>query len=230
MHTFSDSPSFRLPLHELTRDDIYRFASAMFEKDRNFDRVKDVCMDLVQEVVAAANGVSLWARLVVRSLLEGVGHHDSQSALREKLKSIQKDLNDLFAELLGSINPSDHKRSDQMLFIASGYPRPIPMNALAYSWLENLNNPEFPFSSPVHGYSDEEIKKRHRNLQPQLDSLSKEVLEMVPVPSASDIFFGYTVQFFHRTVRDYLRDDVRQSQFRGRLPNFNLMKSIFVCT
>jgi hypothetical protein len=223
MHTFSDSPKFRLRLHELTRNDISLFVSAMFEGDTNFDRVKDVYMNLVRDIVGTANGVFLWARLVVRSLLEGVGHHDSQSALQEKLNSIPKDLDELFAKLLGSINPSDRKRSDQMLFIAARDQLPYPMNALAYSWLENLNDTKFPFSSPVQGYSDEEIKKRHRDLRPQLDSLSKGLLEMVPNPYAyGDIFFGYTVQFFHRTVRDYLRDDLRQSQFQGRLPGFNL--------
>ncbi|KAH6714421.1 hypothetical protein BKA61DRAFT_359607 [Leptodontidium sp. MPI-SDFR-AT-0119] len=223
MHTFSDSLNFRLRLHELTRADISRFASAMFEKDINFDRVKDVYTNLVRDIVGAANGVFLWARLVVRSLLEGVGHHDSQSALQEKLNSIPKDLDELFAKLLGSINPSDRKRSDQMLFIATGDPPENPMNALAYSWLEDLNDPNFPFSSPTQGYSNEEIKKRHDDLRPQLDSLSKGLLEMVPDDRASeDIFFGYTVQFFHRTVRDYLRDDSRQRRFQGRLPDFNL--------
>jgi hypothetical protein len=223
MHTFSDSLNFRLRLHELTRADISRFASAMFEKDINFYRVKDVYTHLVRDIVGTANGVFLWARLVVRSLLEGVGHHDSQSALQEKLNSIPKDLDELFAKLLGSINPSDRKRSDQMLFIATGDPAENPMNALAYSWLEDLNDPNFPFSSPTQGYSNEEIKKRHDDLRPQLDSLSKGLLELVPDTRASeDIFFGYTVQFFHRTARDYLRDDSRQRRFQGRLPDFNL--------
>jgi hypothetical protein len=46
---------------------------------------------------------------------------------------------------------------------------------------------------------------------------------MVPDTRASeDIFFGYNVQFFHRTVRDYLRDDSRQRRFQGRLPDFKL--------
>jgi hypothetical protein len=60
-------------------------------------------------------------------------------------------------------------------------------------------------------------------LRPQLDSLFKGLLEMVPSARVSDdIFFGYKVQFFHRTVREYLRDDLRQRQFQGRLPDFNL--------
>jgi len=145
----------------------------MFEKDFNFERVKDVYTHLVGDIVETANGVFLWARLVVRSLLEGVGHHDSQSALQEKLNSIPKELDELFAKLLGTIKPSDRKRSDQMLFIATGDPPGNSLNALAYSWLEDLNDPNFPFSSPTQGYSDEEIKKRHSDLRPQLDSLSK---------------------------------------------------------
>lgn len=222
METFSDSPHSRLRLHELTRHDISHFASAMFEKDRNFERIKDLYVELVEDVVRMANGVFLWARLVVRLLLEGVGHRNSRSALQDKLNSIPKDLDALFDKLLGSVDPSDRKRSDQILFIATGDLSNDPANALAYSWLEELENPKFPFSSAVRGYSDEEITKRHHNLRPQLDGLTKGLLEMIPNGHASDdIFFGYTVQFFHRTVRDYLQDDSRQSQFQGRLPDFD---------
>jgi hypothetical protein len=36
------------------------------------------------------------------------------------------------------------------------------------------------------------------------------------------MYFGYTVQFFHRTVRDYLCEDSRQRQFRSSVPDFDL--------
>lgn len=45
---------------------------------------------------------------------------------------------------------------------------------------------------------------------------------MIPVSELRDVFFGYTVQFFHRTVRDYLQDNSKQSQIKSRLPGFDI--------
>jgi hypothetical protein len=231
LYTFSDDPRLRIHLHKLTRDDINRFACAMFEKDRNFNKIKDSYMKLVTDIVDMADGVFLWARLVVHSLLSGIGQHDSNLALQEKLNAIPKGLDELFDQLLGAIEPADRKRSDKLLLIATRQSFPfshsLDCNVLIYSWLEDLDDPNFPFSSPIRGYSDEEIKKRHEDLRRQLHSLSKGLVEISPVnlglyKGPEDIYFKYTVQFFHRTVREYLQDNSRQSQMKSRLPGFDV--------
>jgi hypothetical protein len=227
LDTFSDDPDLRIHLHELTRGDISRFARAMFEKDRSFSRVQDSYLHLVHSIVGMAEGVFLWARLVVRSLLSGIGHNDPTSVLQEKLKATPKGLDDLFNKLLGAIDPGDRKRSDKMLLIATLNPRWDSLNALIYSWLEDLEDPNFPFNLPVQGYSDEEIKRRHQDLRRQLDSLSKGLLEITTTTYNSDIFFKYKVQFFHRTVRDYLQDSSRQIQMKSRLPGFDITETYF---
>jgi hypothetical protein len=223
LDTFTDN--LRIHLHKLTRGDISRFAHVMFEKDRNFSRIRDSYLDLVNRIVNLADGVFLWARLVVRSLLSGVGHNDSTSVLREKLEATPKGLDDLFEKLLGAIDPGDRKRSDKMLLIATLNPLDNSLNALAYSWLEDLEDPNFPFSLPVQGYSDEEVKKRCEYVRRQLDSLSKGLLEITTITSCSDLFFKYKIQFFHRTVRDYLQDDSRQNQIKSRLTGFDITEA-----
>jgi hypothetical protein len=227
LNTFSNDPKLRIHLHELTRGDISRFAHAMFEQDRNFDRIKDTYLDLVHDIVEMANGVFLWARLVVRSLLSGVGHRDSALALQQKLNAVPRGLDELFDKLLGAIDPADRKRSDKLLLIATLNHRRVSLNALAFSWLEDLEDPNFPFNSPVQGYSDEEIKKRHHDLPPQLDSLSKGLLEISHASESSeDLYFARTVNFFHRTVREYLQEDLRQSQMKSRVPGFDTNKAL----
>jgi hypothetical protein len=52
------------------------------------------------------------------------------------------------------------------------------MNALVYSWLEDLKDPDFPYKAPIKAYSNEEIMNRHSAVRAQLDSLSKGLLEM----------------------------------------------------
>ena len=227
LNTFSNDPKLRIHLHELTRGDICRFAHAMFEQDQNFDRIKDTYLDLVRDIVRMADGVFLWARLVVRSLLSGVGHRDSALALQQKLNAVPKGLDELFDKLLGAIDPGDRKRSDKLLLIATLNHERNPLNALAYSWLEDLEDPNFPFNSPVQGYSDEEIKRRHHDLPPQLDSLSKGLLEIGHASEPfEDLYFARKVEFFHRTVRDYLQEDSRQSQMKSRVPGFDTNKAL----
>jgi hypothetical protein len=104
-----------------------------------------------------------------------------------------------------------------MLTMATHYTN---LNALSYSWIEDLEDPDFPFSSPVRGYSDEEIENRHQDLRRQLDSVSKGLLEITSVLT-EDLYFKYQVQFFHRSVRDYLQDASRQNQIKSRLPSFD---------
>ena len=106
-----------------------------------------------------------------------------------------------------------------MLSLAASHP---PLNALMYSWLEDLEDPDFPFSAPVQAYSDKEIRNRHEIVRCQLDSRTKGLLEMSNTITTSpghprflmayqDIYFKYNVQFFHRTVQDYLNEPMRHA-------------------
>ncbi|EXJ81430.1 hypothetical protein A1O3_07722 [Capronia epimyces CBS 606.96] len=233
MKTFPDEANLRIRLHEVTSNDIRRFASSMFEKDVNFRRVSDLYLELVDDIVRDANGVFLWARLVVRSLLEGVGRHYSAAALRERLATVPKDLGQLFDQLLGAIHPADRKLSDKIFLLVSyseGLSKvfsiwPSP-NVLMFSWLEDLEDPTFPFTLPVRGYSDAEIVERHEAMRCRIDGLSRGLLEMVPTRE-SDLYFKYRVQFFHRSVQDYLGDHSRQSDMQNRVPNFNPVEDYF---
>ncbi|KAK3368399.1 hypothetical protein B0H63DRAFT_528767 [Podospora didyma] len=60
--------------HELTRSDLFKFASVQFTKHLSDpDKVASqrVCRELVGDIVNRADGVFLWASLVVRSLING---------------------------------------------------------------------------------------------------------------------------------------------------------------
>lgn len=225
MSTFSNDPAHQLSLHEVTSIDIRRFAVTMFRKSPHFERIREIYMDLVTNLVERANGVFLWARLVVHSLLDGVGHRYSHSALMEKLDAIPTDLGQLFDTLLAGIDPSDRRRSAKMFLIATTFEH--EKNALIYSWLEDLEDPTFPFSSPVRACSNEEVGTRHEDVYCQLDSLSRGLLEVVPSTFPNDLYFKYNVQFFHRSVRDYLEEPSRQEQMRARNPTFNCRNNYF---
>lgn len=108
VQSFANDLNRQISIHELTREDIFNFGVAMFEKDPNFHRVKDIYKELVTEVAEAAGGVSLWARLTMRSLLKSVGYQG------RKLHLMPKGLDELFDQILSSINPDDQLLSGQL--------------------------------------------------------------------------------------------------------------------
>jgi hypothetical protein len=113
------------------------------------------------------------------------------------------------------------------------------LNALMLSWLEDLADPDFPFSAPIRAYSDDEVRSRHEVVRCQLDSLSRGLLEMRGISSynkhdsgnflmaSKDIYFEQKVDFFHRTVREYLRDPERLAIIKQRLgKQFDVVEAI----
>jgi energy-coupling factor transporter ATP-binding protein EcfA2 len=202
-------------LHELTRDDIRRFARANLMpvlQDSGFDENREEYLFLLNNIVDMSDGVFLWARLVVRSLVSGITHSDSPRDLHERLENTPKDLNGLFRKMLDGVDHAVRKRSDKMLLVAIHNPFEEPLNALAYSWLSDLDDPDFPFNQPFEGYSDEEIAKRIQIVRRQVDALTKGLLELRtrqywPHHYLDKPYFRDCVEFFHRSVRDYLKDN-----------------------
>ncbi|KAF7943099.1 hypothetical protein EAE96_011042 [Botrytis aclada] len=59
---------------------------------------------LITEVVDGGDGVFLWVRLVVNSLLDGLRKRDDISTLRVRLRETPKEIDDLYDRILPSIN------------------------------------------------------------------------------------------------------------------------------
>ncbi|KAK2757494.1 small s protein [Colletotrichum kahawae] len=109
----------KLRLHFLTHDDVVKYVN---ENLHNHPRMvqlairspKESC-NLIEEIVEAAQGVFLWVRLVVRSLLEGLQNHDAIDTLTERLRELPSDLEDLFRVMLERV-PHRYKRNMSKIF------------------------------------------------------------------------------------------------------------------
>ncbi|KAJ5626256.1 hypothetical protein N7510_002565 [Penicillium lagena] len=222
----------QISIHELTREDISKFSVAMFERDPNFHRIKDSYEDLVIEVVNASDGVFLWAGLVVRSLLKSIGYQGSEKDLKRRLHLMPKGLDKLFDQILSSIDPDDQLLSDQLFLLTTrNFCRwqPTVRNAIAYSWLEDLEDPGFPYELPMRSCTESEINERLERVSCTLDCLSRGLLEMSRKRSRErdgHDYFTYEVQFLHRSARDYIVN-TREPQMRARIPDFDVYSGIF---
>ena len=212
LHVFEDSQEHRLHLHELTRRDIYTFSRQMIEQDRNFESIKDGYAEVVDEIVEMAEGVFLWARLVVRSLLAGMLRHDTIEALKKKLQVVPRGIDALYNQLLDDLEPDDREKAIKMLLLTVANPWSLPLTATQYWWIDDLEHPDFPFADgkvpttwpPV----DEIVSKVER----QLAGITKGLLmtktstyDNYRLPDGQS-WSQTEVTFLHRTVRDYVHE------------------------
>jgi hypothetical protein len=160
-------------------------------KDSRYDDTREDFLKFVDYIVDTADGVILWARLVVRSLVSGITHSDSPADLHARLEHTPKDLNGLFRKMLAGIDDAVRDRSNKMLLVAIHNPFDTPLNALAYSWLNDLGDPKFPFNQPIWFYSGEEVTKRISLVRHQIDVLTKGLLGLLEQNTNLRILIDY---------------------------------------
>jgi len=207
-------------LGRLNEGDITELARSRFETklcQAEYATGRESCQGLVQDIVKKAEGVFVWAVLVVRSLINGVLEGDDDKAsLRARVKDFPTNLNDMFRHMLSRIDqaPYVRRRSDVLLFLVANNKIRRPFNALLCSWLEDLrwcqNMPrcDFPFDSDLDPYTPQVIEERLAKAPKLLHLLTQGLLEIQEIPStASGSFLEYRIEFFHRSVRDFLREE-----------------------
>jgi hypothetical protein len=99
----------KMSLQSLTYQDIGHYTRNRFDKSPAFCSLASADREsksiLIQEVVEKAQGVFLWVRLVVTSLLTGIRNRDGIEDLLKRLHMIPDDLDRLYTHLLDIIEP-----------------------------------------------------------------------------------------------------------------------------
>ncbi|KAF8855876.1 hypothetical protein BDZ45DRAFT_595017, partial [Acephala macrosclerotiorum] len=113
---FSSSPGLRL--QDLTQQDIKHYVSDKLTNHARFQqlfvREPRRAPALINEIVAKAEGVFLWVKLVVQSLLRGIGNRDGIADLQKRLSLLPSDLEDLYAHMLNRIDPFYKARGSEI--------------------------------------------------------------------------------------------------------------------
>ncbi|RYP56283.1 hypothetical protein DL771_012070 [Monosporascus sp. 5C6A] len=219
-----------ISFHQLTRSDIRDFAESQFVTYLGVPELreaKETCLDITEDIVSRADGVFLWASLVVRSLINGALEHENGECLRKRLQDCPDDLNSLFRNMLDRVDSSPWNRqcSNTVLYLATHNPFDRPLNALIYSWLPEVDwfrgessTREFPFTSKRRPLSEKEILRRHDYVRSLLHRSTHGLIEMVEV-SETIPYFKYRVDFFHRSARDYLRETLESRAMENPFPS-----------
>ncbi|KAK6850274.1 hypothetical protein PG995_014107 [Apiospora arundinis] len=212
---FGLNPEWTLKLEDLTRNDIRRYVSDKFDEHPQFKKltlINENYSHIVDAVVNRAQGVFLWVYLVVRTLLEGLTFHDSVKTLYQRLHEFPPDLESFFQHLIDSVKPIYRTQMARYFKIATLADEPLP--AMVYSYLDDIDdNPDFAIDLEQSELGLEQTRLKQDQLRRRLDGRSRGLLELVKwEDSPTDMFFTYKVDFFHRTVRDFIQsEDVASS-------------------
>ncbi|CZR50501.1 uncharacterized protein PAC_00374 [Phialocephala subalpina] len=188
---FEHAPGLRL--QDLTYSDIKLYVVDHLGKNKRMLQLQEEepvnASEIIEEIVQKACGVFLWAKLVVKSLMDGLANRDGVSRLREILEALPTDLETLYGQMLNSIDTL-YRRDASKMFQMSTMTTEIK-------------------------YKDESTKevlkryKHYERLETSLKASCKGLLEVPSTAQAAAVKKAATISFppityMHRTVKDYL--------------------------
>ncbi|KAI8625695.1 hypothetical protein F5Y19DRAFT_241360 [Xylariaceae sp. FL1651] len=151
------------------------------------------------------------------------------STLRKRLDAVPPDLVSFFVHLINSVPEIYHQLMARYFKMATAAEEPL--SAIAYSSLDDLeDDPNSALSLHWQTMHQWEINARLHHMRRRLDGRPKGLLELVIWDDDDDVmlnykinpFFDVRVDFFHRTVRDFLLDSAETaSTLQARLQGEN---------
>lgn len=193
---FGADPDWKLYVHTLTRSDILAYShSRLAEHPRwRSNMFKEVEMtSLVNHIADKAQGVFLWVFLVTRSLRDGMTNGDTIADLQRRLLSLPTDLERFFRSMLAAIDPLYGDKMAQTLTMAANARQPLHY---------------LHFCMHEHAYEDEDYVLKRAGAEAQaldLEVLRDQCQRRINARCGGLLELkGATVEFLHRTVRDFL--------------------------
>ena len=225
-------PSLRL--EDLTFNDIKDFVKSKFHADIEFENLRQRYLSfadqLIENIVTKASGVFLWVDLVVASLLAGMRLGDRIQDFQRRLDELPPDLENLFEKILHSLDPFYLVHAAQYFTLMET--AKVPLTILQFTFADE-ESPKSALKMVCGSMTEDEISLRITAMNRRLNSRCKGFLETdrglqnvqkneMRRPSQ------LTVQYFHRTVRDFIKSPKAQ-KFLQSSTNPEFDPSIQIC-
>lgn len=219
---FSHHASLRL--QDLTYKDIKAYVLSNLDGDARFHllqkREPDYAVQLIENIVSKASGVFLWVRLVVTSLLAGMGHGDRISDLQRRLDFLPPELEQLYDKLLESLDPFYFGHAAQIIRMVQESPESMSLLLLSFA---DEDNREYALTRQVGQISTDEAATRADVMRRRLNACCKGLLEAsgsTEAPKTTNSVAAnpnWTIQYLHRTVKDFIESPKVHNRLQSAL-------------
>ncbi|KAI1455227.1 hypothetical protein F4805DRAFT_286186 [Annulohypoxylon moriforme] len=222
--TFSSSNGpgrYQVHLQHLNRPDIEIHCRTMFMKDEEFQNLKhlqDSYQYLVGAIVQRAEGVFLWAVLVVRIILSEARRQGTKEDLKIKLDELPKDMDQLYDRILGSLSHADREIANRILLVVLTNPFKHGLHAACLKWVADRSG--WISIDSDRKYTKTDAENNITYVENHLDGWTRGLVELnssmetdveahFPTP-----LFTKRAKLFHKTLRDYLLQPERFYKLR----------------
>ncbi|PMD63790.1 uncharacterized protein K444DRAFT_626482 [Hyaloscypha bicolor E] len=223
-----------LSLQNLTFDDIKIYVKSRLGDNERMKELKyeepELQPRLIDEILNKAAGVFLWVKLVVQSLMEGIGNFDRGEDLERRLQELPDDLEDLYWHMLGRVKPSWYlEEGFRLLLLVKAAHHRLTLRQLCFAETPDL---KFAILSEPLKFSQKKQKDMCISMRGRTKSRCLGLLEVSNTAETSPT--KQTVQFLHKSVKDFLETPNAQRHIskclcgKGFDPDVQLMSGFLI--
>jgi hypothetical protein len=191
-------------------------------------------LSLVNEVVERADGVFLWVRLVVKSLLDGIRSRDDVQVLQKRLRAVPRDLELLYKHLLNQIDSVHMEWASKALQIVRGFretgDKPNTESHRPGELAETLSIAQLYFAlshdmsfGKLENLAPQQLNSRCQNTLIHLTARCAGLLE---VPAFPVMGSQAPIQYIHATAASFLAKEEHWSEFLTHTNGTNFRPSL----
>jgi hypothetical protein len=204
---FSSFPGLRL--QDLTVEDIKKYVNDNLKSSQRYQALSlqepIKAPALVEEIVSKADGVFLWVKLVVKSLLSGFGKHDDISDLQHRLRLLPSDIEKLYEHMLNRIDPIYMVRASTMFQIIREIQHTDEtVTILTFAFANDPKSRDMLLTT--QSWNEPEQIAYCKEMEDRMKAQSAGLLEISGFypDGVGGVVARRKVQYIHRTLRDYL--------------------------
>jgi hypothetical protein len=194
-------------IHELTQDDICTYIKATLCENETFQTLatRDTkYLELVDEMMSAAEGVFLWVRLASNLLLDGINYERDISDLRTHLRSLPTQLCAIYDHIINSINPMHQRDAARSFLLLDSF----PSASLVLHYY--MDDQERKRATEKKAFQSEDLSQLRATMNRSINYRCKNLLMVDSLNQfAADwkLLLQPKVQSTHRTLVEHIRED-----------------------
>ena len=223
---FGQGPKLRL--QDLTRQDICRYVQAELNRHPQFCALAKIHPEradsMIRQVTERSEGVFLWVKLAVRSVLVGLENGDRMNELESRLSSLPTDLDGLYERMLERTPLTYQPQGAQMLLVVRHWPalqavvpfhhQRIHFTSLLLALGGEVTQDELDSYAQDDGKADRYPMIRCGGLLEASNAMLETLRPGWPSGEGSPV-----VQYIHKTVAEFLKRHSVSQKLDRRLTN-----------
>ncbi|PSN61523.1 hypothetical protein BS50DRAFT_504460 [Corynespora cassiicola Philippines] len=206
-------PHRNFDIAKFTKEDMKNHAHtelAKSERFRELAKIDPSCGNIISDISEWSNGVWLWVYLVTREIRREVDRGERIDTLRKIVDEFPSDLEKFFDRMIRKIKPRYKEQMAQIFLIAIEELQPLPLYAFALLEQERTEPHfgQYAIKGEIKPFPENEIVLMYEGLKSRLQNRCGDLLVVDSGPHPTCL--SHSVDFLHRTVRDFLRDNYHQ--------------------